>query len=118
MARVLLIPVGALNGVLAGLTGSQVIPLVPFMLALDLDPAKAVQAINIGVLLASAVLAIGLIAAGIMTPALLHLSVLAIVPALLGVGLGSGIRRKLPAARFRDAVLIVIGGSGLLMMLR
>ena len=50
---------GLLNGALTGFTGSQVMPLMPYMLALNLEPALFVQAVNIAVVVASAFLGIG-----------------------------------------------------------
>ena len=112
------VPVGFLNGVLTGLTGSQVIPLFPYMMSLDLDPARLVQAINLAVLLCSLILAAGLGAAGIMTPELLGLSVLAVAPALSGVGIGSRLRSSIPADGVRRLVLMVLLLMGASMILR
>ena len=47
IARAAQVPVGLSNGVLTGFTGSQVMPLMPYMLALNLEPALFVQAVNI-----------------------------------------------------------------------
>src|SRR5215470_1474738 len=44
LERPLQLPAGLLNGLLTGLTGSQVMPLLPYMLALRLDPDRFVQA--------------------------------------------------------------------------
>lgn len=111
-------PVGFCNGVLTGLTGSQVMPLFPYMMSLDLDPGRLVQAINFAVLMCSVVLAAGLLATGIMTEALLGLSILAILPALLGVEAGARLRHLIPAEQFRSLVLWVLLLMGAAMILR
>lgn len=116
--RVLQVPTGFANGVLTGLTGSQVMPLFPYMMALDLDPNRLVQAINLAVTLASVILAIGLFSAGIMTPELVGASVLAIAPALVGVEAGSRLRRYIPAAQFKSVVLYVLLATGVLLLIR
>ena len=116
--RVLQIPTGFANGVLTGLTGSQVMPLFPYMMSLNLDPNRMVQAINIAVSIASVFLAIGLFSAGIMTPALIGASVLAILPAIAGVELGSKIRAYIPGSQFRSVVLYVLLTTGLLLLVR
>lgn len=110
------IPVGFSNGVLTGLTGSQVMPLVPYVMAASLDPQRAVQAINLGVMLASAVLLAGLLAAGLIELPMLLLSALAIAPALIGVEIGRRITPNLATPAFRSMVLIVLllAGLGLL----
>lgn len=112
------LPVGFLNGVLTGLTGSQVMPLFPYMMSLDLDTSRLVQAINFAVLLCSIVLAGGLLATGIMTPALLAVSLTAVLPALSGVEIGTRIRRLIPAQGFRTLVLCVLLLMGATMILR
>ena len=117
-ARYLQIPTGFANGVLTGLTGSQVLPLFPYMMALDLDPNRMVQAINLSVMLASSILVFGLLATNIMTISLLVLSGVAIVPALLGVEAGRHIRGHIPAAQFRKCVLVVLLMMGVLLIAR
>lgn len=44
----LALPAGFANGILSGLTGSQVLPLVPYMMALRLPPDEQVPAVKIG----------------------------------------------------------------------
>ena len=112
------IPTGFANGVLTGLTGAQVVPLFPYIMALQLSPDRTVQAINLAVLISTTVLAIGLITAGIMSADLLVLSVLACAPALLGVHIGSTARRLLPDAAFRRVALVTLMLMGTIMMLR
>ena len=117
-ASLLQVPTGFANGILTGLTGSQVMPLFPYMMALDLDPNRLVQAINMAVLLASLLLAVGLLATKIMTTHLLVLSVLAIIPALLGAELGRRLRARIPPEKFRTCVLVVLLLMGLLLVVR
>ena len=112
------VPVGFCNGVLTGLTGSQVMPLFPYMMSLNLDASRLVQAINFAVLMCSVILAAGLLAAGIMTSTLLGLSVLAILPALAGVEMGARLRERVPAESFRSLVLWVLLLTGAAMILR
>lgn len=117
-ARLLQVPTGFLNGVLTGLTGSQVMPLFPYMMALDLDPNRLVQSINLAVMIASIFLAFGLIAAGVITTPLLLFSLAAILPALLGVEIGNRLRQMIPVARFRVIVLLVLLTTGVSMIVR
>jgi uncharacterized membrane protein YfcA len=116
--RVLQVPTGFANGVLTGLTGSQVMPLFPYMMALDLDPNRLVQAINLAVTLASVCLAVGLFSAGILTPEIAAASVLAIIPALVGVEIGTRVRAHIPAVQFRSVVLYVLFATGVLLLVR
>ncbi|MBL8566889.1 MAG: sulfite exporter TauE/SafE family protein [Hyphomicrobiaceae bacterium] len=117
-ARSMQVPVGFLNGVLTGLTGSQVMPLVPYVMALDMDPARSVQAINLGVLLSSAALAVALVASGAVGRELLLASAVAVMPAVAGVEVGRRLRSLIPAEHFRAIVLLVLLASGIGMLAR
>jgi hypothetical protein len=65
--QLLQFPAGLLNGFLTGLTGSQILPLLPYMMSLKLDPSRFVQAINIAVITASLILILALMVSGLMT---------------------------------------------------
>jgi uncharacterized membrane protein YfcA len=118
LERPLQIPVGVLNGFFTGLTGSQMMPLLPYMLALKLDPDRLVQANNVTVTLASAFLATGLLVSGLMTWPILGLSFAAVVPALVGVQFGSRARRHIRVASFRIIVLVLLVMIGLMLAAR
>jgi uncharacterized protein len=108
------IPAGLLNGFLTGLTGSQILPLLPYMMSLKLDPSRFVQGVNIAVITASAILVLALMTSGLMTWQLLGLSILGIAPAALGTYIGNHLRQRIPTPRFRMVVLatlFVIGVS-------
>lgn len=116
LASSLQIPVGLTNGILTGLTGSQVMPMVPFFLASDLQPKHMVQAINLGVLLASALMLAGMTTTGIADRNIVLASLFAIVPALAGVELGQRLQHYLAPAALRTAILVIlaVAGAGLL----
>ena len=116
--RRLQVPAGFANGVIAGLTGSQVMPLFPFMMALELDSNRLMQAINLAVTLTSAILAIGLFSTGVMTPELALGSVIAVAPAIGGANLGARLRSHVSVSRLKTIVLMTLFGSGVLMLLR
>ncbi|MFZ1106763.1 MAG: sulfite exporter TauE/SafE family protein [Rhodomicrobium sp.] len=117
-ARRLRAPAGFLNGLLTGFTGSQVMPLMPYMLALHLEPALLVQAVNVAVVIATVFLGAGLWIMGEMSAPDLSLSILAAAPALLGVQLGNWARRHIPAPRFKSIVLAVLLTIGMSLTLR
>lgn len=111
-------PTGLLNGVVTGLTGAQVMPLFPYIMALQLDAARTVQAINLAVLIASTVLAIGLAASGLVPPTIFALSVAAVVPALVGVRIGTLARARISEPAFRRLALATLMTIGVLLILR
>jgi uncharacterized membrane protein YfcA len=103
---------GCVNGILTGMTGSFVVPGVPYMQALGLPRAMLVQAM--GVLFSLSTLGLGLALAGRgLVGATLGLqSVAAIAPAVLGMVLGSRLRERLSEAAFRRvffASLLLLG---------
>jgi uncharacterized protein len=112
------VPVGLLNGLLTGLTGSQVMPLMPYMVSLKLDAGLFVQAVNIAVVIASVFLGFGLWLAGTMSALDFGLSILAVAPALTGVQLGNWARQHIPAAHFRTIVLAVLLIIGISLLVR
>jgi uncharacterized protein len=116
--RALQLPAGLLNGFFTGLTGSQVFPLLPYMLSLKLDPDRFVQAINISVTLSAGMMAIALLVTGMTTLPGLAMSSLSIVPAMVGIALGTIVRRQLPTTHFRIVVLIVLGILGFALIIR
>ena len=111
-------PVGLTTGLINGLTGSQVMPLMPYMLALQLDPNRLVQAINCSFTLSSLIMAVGLARLDLFSLEQLAVSVLGVLPALVGVKLGGILRRRLEPEIFRKMVLIVLLVLGVSLMVR
>jgi uncharacterized protein len=108
VAERLQIPVGLINGFFTGLTGSQIMPLLPYFVSLKLDPDRFVQAVNLSVVIASMILVMAQITSGLMTWPLAALSVLGIAPAALGTYAGNRVRQYIPAERFRIVVLVTL----------
>jgi uncharacterized membrane protein YfcA len=101
-------PAGLLNGFLTGLTGSQIIPLLPYMMSLKLDAARFVQAVNLAVVTASLILILALIYSGLMTWHLAMISAIGVLPACLGVYLGNSVRSRIGSQTFRKVVLVTL----------
>jgi uncharacterized protein len=110
------IPVGLLNGLFTGLTGSQVLPLVPYLLALRMDSDRTVQAINLAITITSAFLLVGLYQSGVMSMPSLALSLGAILPAIAGIHVGIKARSLIPTSQFRLCVQVVLGLLGLILV--
>jgi len=116
--RWLNVPVGLVTGFINGLTGSQVMPVLPYLLSLKLDKNVFVQAINISFTLSSLVMLVGLAVVGLLDLPLLGASALAVVPVALGIALGGRVRRRLAEATFRKVVLVLLVCLGLNLVLR
>ena len=112
LVRPLSVPVGLTNGIVNGLTGSQMVPVLPFLMSLHLEPDRFVQAANIFFTMSSLVMATGLVTLGLMTPGMAAVSVAGLVPVLVGVTLGTRVRHSMSPQRFRVGVLLVLALLG------
>ncbi|MGE3710779.1 MAG: sulfite exporter TauE/SafE family protein [Hyphomicrobiaceae bacterium] len=112
------VPAGFLNGLVTGMTGSQVMPLVPYIMGLSLDSTRMVQAINLAVILASFFLGAGLLASGTANMWLFTLSAIGVLPAFAGTAVGSKLRELIPDLLFRRIMLVVLALIGLGLLLR
>jgi len=108
-------PVGLATGLVNGLTGSQVMPILPYLMSLKLTKDELVQAINSSFTMASLVMLAGLGRLGLFNTEIAIISTVGIIPVALGIWLGGRVRRKLPEALFRKVVLwlLVLLGTGL-----
>lgn len=109
---------GFLTGIVNGLTGSQVMPVLPFMLSLHMERDRFIQAINCSFTFCSLVMAIGLSKIGLMTGEAALVSAGGIVPVYVGVKLGGIVRRRLAPELFRKLVLFMLMAGGLTLVAR
>ena len=109
---------GIATGIINGLTGSQVIPCVPYLMALNLDRNIFIQATNISFTLSSLIMAVGLTRLELFTLDAIKLSIIGLVLVLFGLQLGIKIRPRLSPANFRLAVLIILFITALGLLLR
>jgi len=114
--RWLNVPVGIITGVVNGLTGSQVMPVLPYLLSLKLEPSVFVQAINISFTASSLVMMGGLAYLGLLDGPVLLSSTLAVIPVAIGIALGGRIRARLAEATFRTLVLLLLVLLGINLM--
>jgi len=109
---------GALGGALSAATGVFVMPLVPYLQALQLAREALIQALGISFMLASLALAARLGGLEAAAPPDAAASGIALLAALAGMALGARLRQRLPAALFQRALHGVFLLLGLLMLAR
>jgi uncharacterized membrane protein YfcA len=109
---------GLLTGIVNGLTGSQLMPVLPYLMALRLDRERFVQAINCSFTLSSLVMAAGLSTIGLMNVETTLVSALGVVPVWIGLKLGSKVRQRLSPELFRKLVIYMLMVSGVLLLAR
>jgi hypothetical protein len=109
---------GLTTGFINGLTGSQVMPCVPYLMALKLDKNVFIQATNTSFTISSLVMAIGLIRLELFTVNVLKLSMVGLIFVFLGLKLGAKIRSQLSPGSFRIAALAILFITALGLLLK
>ncbi len=110
--------VGLSTGVVNGITGSQVMPLAPFVMALGLAPAMLIQVMNLSFTVSSAAMATALARIGLMTLPAALVSLAGVALSVTGVRLGAKVRRRLPERTFRKAILAVLTVAGVALIVK
>jgi uncharacterized membrane protein YfcA len=93
--------IGLITGILTGATGVFVIPAVPYLNSLGLEKEELIQTLGLSFTVSTLALAAGLAASAQFQLSLAAGSLLALAPALAGMMLGQGIRRRLNPQTFR-----------------
>jgi uncharacterized membrane protein YfcA len=106
--------VGAVTGVVTGATGVFVIPAVPYIGSLGLDRDDLVQALGLSFTVSTLALAAGLALHGALPLAASGISLLAVLPALVGMWFGGWLRLRVWPETFRRGFfigLLILGGE-------
>ncbi|MFI8748335.1 sulfite exporter TauE/SafE family protein [Pseudomonas sp. NPDC077186] len=99
--------VGAVTGGITAVTGVFVIPAVPYLQAIGLEKDDLVQALGLSFSVSTLALAAALGHSGeLLQPALLGLSLLALLPALLGMAGGQWLRRRISPTLFKRGFFV------------
>lgn len=105
--------IGLATGLINGGTGVFTLPTVPYLQALGLSKDDLIQALGLSFTVSTIALAAGLARGGAFHVENITLSVLAVVPALLGMWVGTKLRGRISAATFRRWFLILLAILGL-----
>lgn len=103
---------GVLTGVITSATGVFVIPAVPYLQALELSKDQLVQALELSFTVSTLALAAGLFWHGALGGGALGASLLALLPAVLGMILGQWLRQRISAVLFKRVFFIGLGLLG------
>lgn len=101
-------PTGLVTGVVNGLTGVQIMPLIPYLLGLNLKPDQLVQASNCSFTICSFAFFAALAFTGKLEATIFALALPGIVLTFVGVRIGERIRGYLSEQHFRIAVLALL----------
>jgi uncharacterized membrane protein YfcA len=116
--RVLKMPAGFCTGFVNGLTGSQVMPVLPYFLSLNLDKKAFVQSINISFTLSSLVMLVGMNRLGHLPLNSFLIALGGLLPVLLTVALAGRLQRRLTGACHRTLVLSFLLAMGLTLLVK
>jgi uncharacterized membrane protein YfcA len=98
--------IGLTTGVLAGATGSLVIPVVPYIQALNLERDALVQMMGMSFAVSTCAIGLAMVGHGSYDSRFALISLVALVPAILGMKLGQRFRRRLSEIVFRRILFI------------
>lgn len=105
--------IGFITGGLMGATGISVMPVAPYFTSLGLQRDDLIQALGLSFTVSSFALAIGLLVSGEFMMEIATTSLLALVPAFIGMFAGQFLRKKIPQEQFRRYFfmsLLLLGG--------
>ena len=109
---------GAANGIFTGMSGSLSMPGVLYLQAIGLSKDMQVQAMGILFLLSTVGLTIMLKNNNLLSSDLTTISLLAVIPSLIGMTIGQNMRKKLSEKKFKRVISIAIFLLGAFIILK
>jgi uncharacterized membrane protein YfcA len=109
---------GAATGLLAAVTGLNVVPAVPYLQATGLERDRLVQTLGLFLTASTVAMAANLAHAGVFQPWLAGMSAASLLPTLAGMLLGQWVRQRVPEAAFRRCFLFGLLFLGAYLALR
>lgn len=108
--------VGFTTGIVNGATGSQIFPVMPYLLSLNISKDVLVQTINLSFTVNSLIMLGFLYRMNTLDTDSVITYSLGVIPVAIGVWLGGKIRKKIPETRFKRIVMILVATLGLLLL--
>jgi uncharacterized protein len=105
--------VGTVTGFITGVTGTFVVPAVPYLAGLGLARDELVQALGLSFTVSTVALGLGLLWHDALKPQPLSNLAIAVLLALCGMMIGGRLRRRVSPARFRQWFFVGLGLLGL-----
>jgi uncharacterized membrane protein YfcA len=109
---------GAVAGMVTGLTGTFVVPGVIYLQSLGFSKNTFIQSMGFLFTMASLSLGVGLSGHGLISEDLITLSVIALIPAFAGMFVGVKIRNRLDEVKFRKVFFVSLFILGLYIIFR
>jgi uncharacterized membrane protein YfcA len=109
--------VGFTTGIVNGATGSQIFPVMPYLLSLNISKDVLVQTINLSFTVNSLIMLGFLYNMNTLDTDSIFTYALGVIPVAIGVWLGGKVRKRIPEVRFKKIVMALIVSLGLLLLL-
>ncbi|MCC7346666.1 MAG: sulfite exporter TauE/SafE family protein [Variibacter sp.] len=110
--------VGLVTGLVAGATGVFVIPGVPYLQALGLSRDELIQSLGLSFMISTLMLGLVLAKAGIFSLNVAGISLLVVVPSIIGMYAGQVVRRRVRPEVFRTCFFLGMLALGIHLGLR
>jgi uncharacterized membrane protein YfcA len=108
--------IGFTTGIVNGATGSQIFPVMPYLLSLSISKDIMMQTINLSFTVNSLIMLAFLYSMNALETDSIITYSLGIIPVAIGVWLGGKVRKKIPEIRFKRIVMILVSTLGLLLL--
>lgn len=112
------LPVGFLTGFINGLTGSQVMPVLPYLLSINLGKNTFIQAINISFTLSSLVMLFGMNRLGHLAAHTIYIAAWGVIPVIAIVSMCGRLRSRISEMLYRRLVLIFLLLLGIILSIK
>jgi uncharacterized membrane protein YfcA len=109
--------VGFTTGIVNGATGSQIFPVMPYLLSLNISKDVLVQTINLSFTVNSLIMLGFLYNMNTLDTDSIATYSLGVIPVAIGVWLGGKVRKRIPETRFKRIVMVLIITLGLLLLI-
>lgn len=116
--KLLGVPVGIVSGLVNGMTGSQIMPIMPYLLALKMDRDLFIQTINCAFTINTLIMVLGLSKLGLITKPVVFTSAAGVLPVWLGIYMGGKIRKKVTEEIYRKMVLVLLLCLGISLIIK
>ena len=118
LERWLKAPTGFSTGFINGLTGSQVMPVLPYLLSLNLKKNQFIQAINISFTMSSVIMLFGMNQFGYVSTQIFIVALVGALPVTALVYAGGKVRDRLSPTVYQKLVLLFLLVLGFILALK
>lgn len=110
--------VGLSTGIVNGATGSQIFPIMPYLLSLNISKEMLVMTINLSFTISSLIMLLTMWNLGVINTSLALSYSMAVIPVVICVWLGYKLRKRFSESLFRRLAMLLIIALGLALLLK